>query len=140
MKLRLEFVERRCLVSDLKYKSTSGVVGLQFYQLSVLYLVFWFFLAISITWNVIEYCAYFLNIWRSVSKDFRQFFTFLLFLTMLLVFLWKVVCSKCSSQIGNIDSKGKKQKKKQKNKNKTKKKRKKMFPPGIELLTIRSTA
>ena len=50
-------------------------------------------------------------------------------------------CSKCSSQIGNIDNKGKKQKrKKQKQKQNKKKKRKKMFPPGIELLTIRSTA
>ena len=107
------------MVSDLKYKCTSGVVGLQFYQLSVLYLVFWFFLAISITWNVIEYCAYFLNIWRSVSKDFRQFFyIFVVFNYAISIFMES--CSKCSSQIGNIDSKGKKQK----NKKKTKKRKK----------------
>ena len=46
-------------------------------------------------------------------------------------------CSTCSSQIGYNDSKGKKQKKKTKKKEK---KEKKLFPPGIELLTIRSTA
>ena len=49
-------------------------------------------------------------------------------------------CSKCSSQIGNIDNKGKNQKRKKQKQKQNKKKRKKMFPPGIELLTIRSTA
>ena len=50
-------------------------------------------------------------------------------------------CSKCSSQIGYNESKGKKKKKKTKNKKQKKQKKKeKMFPLGIELLTIRSTA
>ena len=85
-----------------------------------MYLVFWFFLAISITWNVMEYCAYFLNIWRIVSKDFRPFFTFLRFFNYA-ISIFMESCSTCSSQIGYNDSKGKKQKKKTKKKKKKKK-------------------
>ena len=51
------------------------------------------------------------------------FYIFVVFNYAISIFMES--CSKCSSQIGNIDSKGKKQKKKNKNKTKKKKKEKK---------------
>ena len=89
------------------------------------------------SWNIVLIFLTFEGVFLKILGNF--FYIFVVFNYAISIFMES--CSKCSSQIGNIDSKGKKQKKKKTKKQKqNKKQRKKMFPPGIELLTIRSTA